>query len=61
MQTYVYKYAKSLLIILLIWSVPDRTYKYVGFVKSMEGEAELSFPYILQARHISMYGLELTK
>ena len=35
--------------------------EYVGFVKYMEGEAEPSLPYILQTRHISMYGLELTK
>ena len=27
----------------------------------MEGEAEPSLPYILQTRHISIYGLELTK
>ena len=35
--------------------------KYGGFVKSMEGEAEPSLPYILQTRHISIDRLELTK
>ena len=53
----------SKIILLLILSVPDRTYQCVGFVISisMEGEAEPSLQFILQTRHISIYGLELTR
>ena len=38
-----------------------RSMEIWGVVKSMEGEAEPSLPYILQTRHISIDRLELTK
>ena len=30
--------------------------EYIGFVKSMEGEAEPSLPYVLQTRHYYLLG-----